>query len=157
MQDSKLDKLLLLNVEELRKWQVALRSGNYTQICQSLQVGNSYCCLGVLGCELPDTIAIMKNTHMMSSPNDINFNVLTYKARNYTGLPMWIVNVFTVLNDTYRYNFNKIADFIDLLIDKPRYIYTRYKLADNNNNRASRFINITFNNYLKRKAIHEYT
>jgi len=99
--DAKLKKL----------WLKALRSGKYRQgrselISQPLfgeKGRTSYCCLGVL-CKIQDPKNAFNWHGLAVSPN---------KLRDQAGLDKEDLDVLVDANDSYRWTFKRIADYIE--------------------------------------------
>jgi hypothetical protein len=108
-----------MDAELKRKWVEALRSGNYHQTTGALhRAGGGYCCLGVL-CEVMGE----KNwKDAGSTPGEFNkLMLMPYMEKTglprelhvRSGIPLGTQTVLVGMNDTYRNNFNEIADYIE--------------------------------------------
>jgi hypothetical protein len=85
-------------------WVKALRSGKYRQGRQELITDKgSMCCLGVL-CQVLDPNTIAGWHGMGVPPNDL---------RDEAGLHSDDIDVFVEANDSYRWTFKRIADYIE--------------------------------------------
>lgn len=117
----------MANKENIKKWVDALRSGKYQQIIGRLGSAdkNEYCCLGV-ACEvaLQNGLPIRKGTCDESVTYDDSGLHMPQSVVNWLGLkfeddsnPLLTKDSkrhhATALNDTNRYNFNTIADWIE--------------------------------------------
>ena len=113
------------NKENIRKWVVALRSGEYQQGHSTLYnaTNDTYCCLGV-ACEVALANGIELPKRMVGVRTFYNDNSadLPIKVVNWLGLtandPMLLTssddeNTAIGLNDSKRYTFNHIADAIE--------------------------------------------
>jgi hypothetical protein len=90
-----------------KRWVAALRSGEYDQTQEKLFDGeNGFCCLGVL-CDI-------QGDGDKNPPSDTG------------GLPMWMLDQVNLsvseeqqlieLNDTKKYTFSEIADYIETVL-----------------------------------------
>lgn len=118
----------------IRLWAARLRSGKYAQGHGRLRDGNNrYCCLGVL-CELAVEHEIIPpgrpNEHgswVYGPDGEGSVNVLPAAVADWAGtdgggsfsgdpiysLPGYAAHQLWQLNDTLRWDFTKIADFIE--------------------------------------------
>lgn len=133
----------MMNPEVKAKWIAALRSGNYKQTQYHLRDDYGYCCLGVLcdiyASEHQDAEWVdVTDTYKQSTVKPENQKEQVFEILNNTeNLPEVIQNwaakdvLFYVdinspdatyklprqslqnLNDSFRYDFNKIADLIE--------------------------------------------
>lgn len=119
------------NKARIRKWVAALRSGKYQQTFGQLQKGDAYCCLGVAQ-------ELFKGSPL--SPSEKTFGNMTPSCAEYYGFnenekfkslkyrgkfpiistdPLLLTKkngrwtYASALNDTYRWNFKRIANAIE--------------------------------------------
>lgn len=116
-----------MNPEWKAKWVTALRSGGYKQTLGFLRTSAGFCCLGVL-CDLVDPNGWRPPRESFVGPlaggatqiypyateglptGATGF--LPSKIADLVGLSSDRVHVLAGLNDTKRYSFDQIADFI---------------------------------------------
>lgn len=108
-----------------RKWAAALESGDYKQTTGQLRKNGSFCCLGVL-CNLhaqehPEIAKKQKKaTEYLGAEIDLPLEVETWAGMytcdgGFSGFKLNDVvgaNSLVDLNDTYQWNFKKIAKVI---------------------------------------------
>lgn len=120
-----------------QRWINALRSGNYDQARLSLRDGDNFCCLGVL-CDLygkeKDVLWIFEDFEESESPTNeylcafdggLPDNVMAWAGLEYDYEANPVLEIradgteihATTANDTYRYDFAKIADLIEARSD----------------------------------------
>ncbi len=103
-------------IKEVKKWVKALRSGKYTQARGRLQREEGFCCLGV-ACKIfhPE---YQKNEGLLyGGTPKINYGASRWLASINSDLKQKLGVGFVDLNDDkqYSYNFNEIADVIELV------------------------------------------
>ena len=104
-----------INKKEFNKWLKALRSGKYSQTKASLQDDRGYCCLGV-------GVKVLVKKPKLRSDGTISgvYPFCQDKA------PKWLKEInrdfgsktekeLATLNDIGNYNFNEIADLLELV------------------------------------------
>lgn len=97
-----------LTPEQFAQWTAALRSGRYKQGKKRLRTSdNTYCCLGVANEELN-----------LGCPSDGSY--MFTDQFEYAYLTSDHQHVLGTKNDSLRWNFNQIADYIDNVI-APKY------------------------------------
>jgi hypothetical protein len=96
------------------KWIAALRSGKYEQGREYLRKDDSYCCLGVL-CDLVDPNGWVYDSEFYSfhfnSDHDVDQWLPSSLPEKY-GIDR--ESDLVDLNDTKQYDFNQIADWIEV-------------------------------------------
>lgn len=102
------------------KWIAALRSGEYQQADRKLKNGSGFCCLGVLACVTgleisPDGGSIVENGETVDyGPLTRLFNDHTvFTDPKHSDIDRHNMEVFYIMNDVYKYDFKKIADWIE--------------------------------------------
>ena len=113
--------------KQAQKWANALRSGEFKQTLRHLQNEGGYCCLGV-ACK----IFIPKNKQQIYHNGELSGSV----PASQPNAPEWLVEVsgatqeligtsLMSANDIKGYDFNEIADIIELL-----YVHEAIKPGD---------------------------
>lgn len=107
-----------MNPKYKASWVAALRSGQFEQGKSALQVGNKYCCLGVL-CRIagvPRTLPGEESDNLYP-PGLVLFGGMSTLPPKYTeaefDLPFHEMDQLTILNDKDGLTFNQIADYIE--------------------------------------------
>jgi hypothetical protein len=115
--------VLQLNIENMKKWAAALRSGEYKQARNFLERENgSLCCLGVAHhCLLGTTPnAEIAKSYLYNAYNAIS-NALTVNAQdNFLTQQEYQVlqDLFVQANDSEGRTFLEIANMVDALINR---------------------------------------
>lgn len=101
------------NIDEIKKWVAALRSGEYKQTKKTLQDEFGYCCLGV-ACHVlyPEKLVCQNGYILGAMPENqlyipIWLKTIDYDFKTKTGVRL------SELNDSGKYTFNNIANFIE--------------------------------------------
>lgn len=101
-----------MNIPNVRKWIVDLRSGEYQQGMNALQYRNSYCCLGV-GSRTAEKngmrikLATMENSLIGGSLSS------QPQASEWLDLSNDIESTLINMNDYEKKSFDKIADYLE--------------------------------------------
>lgn len=100
-----------MDQEIKQKWVQALRSGDYEQGMGTLCKDGKYCCLGVLGevLDLPKE----KNEYGRTYYNGNSTYLYLTDGGEFLNLPLVKQVPLADMNDSGRYTFNDIADYIE--------------------------------------------
>lgn len=105
-----------MNQEVKTKWIQALRSGKYKQGFGVLRGEDCYCCLGVL-CDLNEDTdwEVLDNPveNIYKPFPDNSYICLPNKISEWAEITARQEDVLATLNDTARYTFEQIADYIE--------------------------------------------
>jgi hypothetical protein len=95
-----------MNIINAKIWSAALRSGEYRQVRNNLQIGSGFCCLGVA-----HECLLLRQAH-----GDIS-EITSYEPiRDALGIDEIEKEKFVVMNDAEGKSFLQIADYIDAQI-----------------------------------------
>lgn len=102
----------MLTQDQLDKWLVALRSGEYKQITNYLKTPDGYCCIGVL-CDLVNHDA-WDDPNVAGSWSSWKSGAITFEAGLPPAfLPDAVQCKLIHLNDADGKSFSEIADWIE--------------------------------------------
>lgn len=98
----------------LKKWVAALRSGKYTQTTGQLSRRGSFCCLGV-ACEVFGATFTERGDRASYKDGDTEYadDYMPPLLADELGLSEDDQKRFVRMNDSEKYSFSAIADFIE--------------------------------------------
>ncbi len=103
-----------MNVENIKLWIAALRSGEYQQGTGFLNPEGKYCCLGV-ACEVAEkhNIPVERRLGTLYGKTLSSYQL---RVLDWLNLSTEIENILTTMNDTHMKTFLEIADYLESLI-----------------------------------------
>ena len=102
-----------MNKKDAMKWVKALRSGKYKQTKGILKNSKGFCCLGVL-CEINQNAKPNALNDSISNFRKMGLRSSTGELQDYAPQEWDYPPSLAELNDEYKYNFQEIADVIQI-------------------------------------------